>query len=323
MSDVAATAAEPSTLPLDRQLEQYRRELIGYYRMLGSGFEAEDAVQETMVRAWKAYDRSRAAPRCAPGCIRIATNVCLDMLGSKQRRARPMDFGAPRSPSGPRSDARSEATWIEPIPDGRASPTTTPARSLLRRSDPAGLHRRLQHLPPEAARGADPHEVLRWKAEEAGNARDDRGLGESSALQRARATLVSPGIDETDRRAPRTTRAACRRYADAFERYDIEALTALLHDDATLSMPPYDLWLQGEREIARWLLGRAPSARLADGPVEANGSPAFGQYRPLRPAAFDRGRDGAGDADGKVTGINSFLDTERLFPLFGLPPHLD
>jgi RNA polymerase sigma-70 factor, ECF subfamily len=326
----SAAAHDPSALPLDRQLDQYRRELIGHcYRMLGSGFEAEDAVQETMVRAWKAYDSFEGRSSLRSWLYRIATNVCLDMLGSKQRRARPMDFGEPQVAERATLTTRGEATWIEPIPDGRVVPDGDPGEvAAAKESIRLAFIGALQHLPPKQRAVLILREVLRWKADEVAELLDTTVASVNSALQRARATLGEHGIDEDTVGEPRSDDESvlAAKYADAFERYDIEALTALLHDDATLSMPPYDLWLQGEADIVGWLTGPGSAckgSRLVA--VAANGSPAWGQYR--------ISQDGSGHdpwalvvletRDGKVVGINSFLDTDRLFPLFGLPAHLD
>jgi RNA polymerase sigma-70 factor (ECF subfamily) len=321
---------ETINLPLDRQLDSYRRELTAHcYRMLGSGFEAEDAVQETLVRAWKNYDTFEGRASLRSWLYRIATNVCLDMLGSKQRRARPMDFGEPQVAERATLTSRGEATWIEPIPDGRALPEGDPGElAVAKESIRLAFIGALQHLPPKQRAVLILREVLRWKAEEVAELLDTTVASVNSALQRARATLGEQGLDDDAIVPPRSDDEdeLAARYLDAFERYDMEALTALLHEDATLSMPPYDLWLQGEREIVGWLLGpgaKCKGSRMV--PVAANGSPAWGQYR--------CSESGSGydpwalvvleTRDGKVSGINSFLDTDRLFPAFGLPLHLD
>ena len=289
MTEVAAPPQD-----LERQLEQHRRELVAYcYRMLGSAFEAEDAVQETMVRAWRGFDRFEGRSSLRSWLYRIATNVCLDMLGRPQRRARPMDLGAGRrTGEAPLGAAAARGAWVQPIPDGRVlAADGDPAElAVAARVDPAGVRRR--PAAPAARQRAVLilREVLRWQAERGGRAaRTRRVASVNSALQRARATLAERGVDDGGRRrAARTTsqRELLARYVDAFERYDIDALIALLHEDATLSMPPYELWLQGPDDIRRWLLGHGTGCRgsrlRADG---ANGSPAFGQYRPTRTAA--------------------------------------
>ncbi len=331
IASVATTATgRPVEPPLDRRLDQYRRELTGHcYRMLGSAFECEDAVQETMIRAWRSYDSFEGRSSLRSWLYRIATNVCLDMLGSRQRRARPMDLGEPQVAERATLTTRGEATWIEPIPDGRAVPDDDPAEAAIaKESIRLAFIGALQHLPPKQRAVLILREVLRWKAEEVAELLDTTVASVNSALQRARATLGDHGLDVAAVSSPRDDEEAdlASRYVDAFERYDMASLTALLHDDATLSMPPYDLWLQGERDIVGWLVGpghKCRGSRMV--PVAANGSPAWGQYR--------RSESGSGyDAwalvvletgGGKVAGINSFLDTDRLFPLFGLPPHLD
>ena len=315
-------------LPLDRQLERHRRELTAHcYRMLGSGFEAEDAVQETLVRAWKNHDTFEGRASLRSWLYKIATNVCLDMLGSKQRRARPMDFGEPQVAERATLTSRGEATWIEPIPDGRAIPEGDPGEvAIAKESIRLAFIGALQHLPPKQRAVLILREVLRWRAEEVAELLGTTVASVNSALQRARATLGAHGLDDTDVSAPRSDdeEVLAAKYVDAFERYDIAALTALLHDDATMSMPPYDLWLRGERDIAGWLTG--PGAECAGSKVirvEANGSPAWGQYR-VDPDGgwFPWCVTVLETRDGKITGINSFLDVDRLFPAFGLPPHL-
>src|SRR5207249_4167278 len=221
---------------LGLRLEEYRRELTGYcYRMLGSAFDAEDAVQETMVRAWKGLDRFEGRSALRSWLYRIATNVCLDMAKGRERRARPMDLGPAREPVFENLATRPETTWLEPVP-------------------------------------ADPAEV-------------------------------------------------------AFERYDIEALTALIHEDATQSMPPYDLWLSGRDDIFAWWLGPGigcSGSRVLPAPF-ANGSPAYGQYKPSETGSgYDPWALQVLElSGGRIVELTFFLDTERLFPLFGLPPRLE
>ena len=328
MTDLAATSpaeAEP-------RLEQHRVELTGYcYRMLGSAFEAEDAVQETMVRAWRGLDRFEGRSALRSWLYRIATNVCLDMLNGRQRRARPMDLG-PASPAelATLGSARSEETWVEPIPDGRAVPATDDpaevavARDTIRLAFVAAL----QHLPPRQRAVLILREVLRWRASEVAELLETTVASVNSALQRARATLADHHPTATAAADPidDAQRALLDRYVDAFERYDLDALTALLTEDATMSMPPYALWLRGHAAIRWWMLGPGAACRGSRLlPAAANGSPAFGQYKPNA----DRGGHEPWAlhvlemSDGRISGLNTFLDTERMFPLFGLPPRLD
>ncbi|MEU8351389.1 sigma-70 family RNA polymerase sigma factor [Streptomyces sp. NPDC048845] len=327
----AAARAEAGTgePDLEHRLERYRVELTGYcYRMLGSSFDAEDAVQETMVRAWKSYDRFEGRASMRTWLYRIATNVCLDTLKSSGRRARPMDLSSPVSASSPLPEPLPESTWVEPAPDGRVLESggdpadVAVARDSVRLAFVAAL----QHLPPRQRAVLILREVLAWKASEVAELLGTSVPSVNSALQRARATLAaSSGEDsaETVKPMDEEQRELLARYVDAFQRYDLDALTSLLHEDATMTMPPYPLWLRGHADIRGWLTG--PGLECRDSrllPVVANGMPAFGQYRSAG--------EGAGwkpwalqvieITDGRITGLNSFLDTPHLFPLFGLPP---
>ena len=322
MTDVAAP-------DLERTLEQHRAELTGYcYRMLGSSFEAEDAVQETLVRAWRGFDRFEGRAALRSWLYRIATNVCLDMLQSRKRRALPMDMG-PSSPgdvdAGPRLP---EHLWLQPMPDGRAlRPTDDPAElTESRESIRVAFVAALQHLPPRQRAVLILREVLRWKASEVAELLDTSVQSVNSALQRARSTLAASDLSgeplQPDDEAQRTLLA---RYVDAFERFDIESLVSLLHEDATMSMPPYDLWLHGAGELRKWLLGAGAGCRGSRyAPVEANGSPAFAQWKISESGA---GHDAWAIhvlrvSDGRIRGIDFFVD-ENLFPLFGLPVRLE
>jgi RNA polymerase sigma-70 factor, ECF subfamily len=312
-------------------LEQHRRELTGYcYRMLGSAFEAEDAVQETMVRAWRALDRFEGRAALRSWMYRIATNVCLDMLKGRQRRARPVDLGPSGTSAGPVGAPLPEATWLEPMPDSRTLPgdgdpaELAEARETIRLAFVAAL----QHLPPRQRAVLILREVLHWQASEVAELLETSVVSVNSALQRARAQLAKDEPSETDTAEPadEQQRALLGRYVEAFERYDIDSLVALLHEDATLSMPPLELWLRGADEVARWFVGLGcgcRGSRLV--PIVANGSPGFGQYRP---SASGSGHEPWAlqvieISDGRIVALNSFLDTQRLFPLFGLPARLD
>ena len=320
-----------TTQDLDARLEQYRGELTGYcYRMLGSAFEADDAVQETMVRAWRGFDRFEERSALRSWLYRIATNVCYDHLNGRQRRARPMDLGPSQSASAPLPAAQPEATWIQPMPDSRVVATDGDPSEVAaeRESIRLAFMAALQHLPPRQRAVLILRQVLRWKASEVADLLDTSVASVNSALQRARATLAASDLAATDTVAPmdEAQQALLARYVDAFERYDMDSLTSLLHEDATLSMPPYPLWLQGPVEIVGWHLGTGSGCRGSRlVPTVANGSPAFGQYRPSGPGGRHEpwALQVLEIADGKITGINAFLDTATLFPLFGLPPDLD
>lgn len=325
MTDLATTEN------LDVRLEKHRTELTGYcYRMLGSAFEAEDAVQDTMVRAWRSFDKFEGRSSLRSWLYRIATNVCLDMLNAGNRRARPMDLSAPTPVAQAQLNSRPEITWLEPVPDGRVLPSVTdPAEAAVERETiRLAFMAALQHLPPKQRAVLILREVLAWKASEVAELLDTTVASVNSALQRARATLAESAPAATDTADPlnEEQKELLERYVAAFEGYDMKALTALLHEDATLSMPPYDLWLQGHDNIVGWMLGVGSvcrDSRLV--PVVANGSPAFAHYH--------QAEDGNGHTpwalmvieivDGRITGINSFLDTDRWFPMFDLPMRLE
>ncbi|MGR3936050.1 MULTISPECIES: sigma-70 family RNA polymerase sigma factor [Streptomyces] len=328
MSDVAAV---DGTAGAELQLEPYRVQLTGYcYRMLGSAFEAEDAVQETMVRAWRGLDRFEGRSALRSWLYRIATNVCLDMLNGSKRRARPMDLTSVSSATPATLTAQPEATWVGPVPDGQVLADGGDPAEVAAQRDAVRLAfvAALQHLAPRQRAVLILREVLAWKASEVAELLDTTVASVNSALQRARATLAASEISDTDPVKPldEEQRALLARYVDAFERYDLDSLTSLLHEDATLSMPPYELWLRGHDDIRTWLLGHGigcRGSRLV--PTVANGAPAFGQYRPSGPGGAHEpwALQVLEISAGRITGLNSFLDTERLFPLFGLPARLE
>jgi RNA polymerase sigma-70 factor (ECF subfamily) len=328
---VDATPEGNAPEDLDRLLEKHRAELTAYcYRMLGSAFEAEDAVQETLVRAWRGYDRFEGRAALRSWLYRIATNVCLTMLGAPQRRARPVDMGPASTAEAPLGPALPETTWIEPIPDERVmAADADPADvAVTRESIRLAFVAALQHLPPRQRAVLILREVLRWKASEVAELLGTTVASVNSALQRARATLGAGNVSESDGPEPMddAQQELLARYVSAFERYDMAALTSLLHEDASWSMPPYELWLQTHDDIVKWCLGpgiACEGSRLI--PTMANGVPAFGQYKPSGPG----GRHEPWSlqvleiSDGRISGITFFLDTARFFPLFGLPAHPD
>ncbi|MGZ4257174.1 MAG: sigma-70 family RNA polymerase sigma factor [Gaiellaceae bacterium] len=316
MEGRAVTAA-----PGPAELEQHRRELTGYcYRMLGSPFEAEDAVQETMVRAWKSLDRFEGRSALRSWLYRIATNVCLDMAKSRERRARPMDLGPAREPVFENLATRPETTWLEPVPADPAEVALE--RDTIRLAFVAAL----QHLPPRQRAALILCEVLRWQATEAAELLDTSVASVNSALQRARATLEQADVSAAEE-LDDAGRELLDRYVKAFERYDIEALTSLIAEDATQSMPPYDLWLSGRDDIFTWWLGPGigcSGSRMLPAPF-ANGSPTYGQYKPSESGSgYDPWALQVLElSGGRIVELTFFLDTERLFPLFGLPPRLE
>jgi RNA polymerase sigma-70 factor, ECF subfamily len=316
MQDSSATINAGSG-DLGVQFEQYRRELIAYcYRMLASPFEAEDAVQETMLRAWRAYDRFEGRSQLRSWLYRIATNVCLDMLGGRERRARPMDLGPAGEPV-VENLRTPEIPWLQPIPDPADEAVE---RETIRLAFVAAL----QHLPPRQRAVLILCEVLRWQASEVAELLESSVASVNSALQRARATLESAELPAT---TPADVDAdLLARYVTAFEAYDMEALTALIQEDATQSMPPFDLWLRGRDDIFTWWFGPGigcKGSRVVP-TVSANGSPAFGQYKPAEDGGYEPWALQVLELeDGKIKEFSFFLDTETLFPLFGLPPRLE
>ena len=301
------------------ELEQYRRELTGYcYRMLGSAFDAEDAVQETMVRAWRSLDRFEGRSALKSWLYRIATNVCFDSLAGRERRARPMDIGPAQEPLFENLAELPEVTWITPLP---TPDELAEQRDTLRLAFVAAL----QHLPARQRAALILCEVLKWQASEAAELLETSVASINSALQRARATLATADTtapSELDDEA----RALLERYVSAFEAYDIDRLTELLHEDAIQSMPPFSLWLEGRDDIFTWWLGPGigcKGSKLV--PVGlVNGMPAWGQYKPDPDGGYSPWSVIVPEvSNGRIVELTFFLDTARLFPLFGLAEHLD
>ena len=320
MGNVATEARE-------LELEQHRGELTGYcYRMLGSPFDAEDAVQETLVRAWRNLARFEGRSTLRSWLYSIATNVCLDMLNGRERRARPMDLGPAMEPVASNLNVLPEVTWIEPIPDAMAVPDNgdpadvAVARETIRLAFVAAL----QHLPPRQRAALILCEVLRWQATEVAELLDTSVASVNSALQRSRATLAASELTPatTPVQLDKADRALLARYVEAFERYDMDALTSLIQEDAQQSMPPYDLWLRGRDDIFTWWFGPGIGCRGSRviPTTAANGSPAFGQYKPSDGGGYEPWALQVIEIDdGKIVELTFFLDTQRLFPLFGLP----
>jgi len=312
--------------------ERYRSELTGFcYRMLGSAFEAEDAVQETLVRAWRGRDGFDGRSSLRSWLYRIATNVCIDLLNGRNRRALPMDFGPAAPPvHSSLGEPLPEYNWVGPILDDRVLPAGGDPADLAvaRESIRLAFVAALQHLPPRQRAVLILRDVLAWKAAEVSELLDTTVASVTSALQRARATLADQHLAPSKPAEPMGDglRALLERYVDTFERYDIDAFVALLTEDAVQSMPPFAIWLHGPKDIGTWMLG--PGIGCQGGKMialEVNGRSGFATYR--------RSESGPGldpfslqvldFADGRVSEITVFLDTPALFPLFGLPPHLD
>jgi RNA polymerase sigma-70 factor (ECF subfamily) len=307
---------------LDRLLEDSRRELTGYsYRLLGSAHEAEDAVQETFLRAWRSFDNFEGRAAFRSWLYKIATNVCLTMLDGRKRRALPMDLASPSPPSAALGAPRTESTWLQPIPDRLAvlpdgDPVeVTVSRETIRLAFVAAL----QHLPPRQRAVLILRDVLRWKAAEVADLLGVSVVAVNGLLRRARMTVASADLTTTgalQRSSPDQKQLA--RYVDAFERFDIDALVTLLHDDAIFSMPPHALWLRGPDAISAWLVTN-PCANTHLVAIEANGSPAFGVYKPASSGRHEAFAIQVLEWSGsRIAAVHTFIDPS-LFAAFDLP----
>jgi RNA polymerase sigma-70 factor (ECF subfamily) len=323
-------SATDLTASVEEALESHRRELTGYcYRMLGSGSEAEDAVQETMIRAWRAADRLDAREALRAWLYRIAHNVCLDMLKGSQRRARPMDLGPSSTAATTLGPPLVEQTWVMPIQDSRILPTEGDPAEMAAAKETIKLAfvAALQLLPPKQRAVLILREVLKWQASEVAELLGTSVASVNSALQRARATIDASDLDASTTPTQvdgEEERDLLARYVDAFESYDVSAFVALLSEDAQFSMPPYDLWLRGPDQVRQWMLGQGfacKDSRLV--PLRANGSPAFAQYKLSdEPGVRKPWAIVVIETDGeRVTEICSFLGDEG-FKAFGLPLEL-
>jgi RNA polymerase sigma-70 factor, ECF subfamily len=325
----ASLTATVSADEFERGFVRHRTELIAYaYRMLGSPFEAEDAVQETFIRAWRAVDRFEGRAALRSWLYRIATNVCLDMLQGRERRARPMDLGPAQEPVESNLNTLPEVRWLQPIPDGLVAESDPADVAVARETIRLAFVAALQHLPPRQRAVLILCEVLRWQASEVAELLDTSVASVNSALQRARATLASSEISAATSSAQldEADRELLGRYVQAFEAYDVDALTALIREDATQSMPPYDMWLRGREDIFAWWFGPGIGCRGSRvvPTVAANGSPAFGQYKPSPDGGYEPWALQVLElSGGSIVELTFFLDTAALFPLFGLPARLE
>lgn len=314
-------------IDLEHELKAHRRELTAYcYRMLGSGAEAEDAVQETLVRAWKAIDRFEGRSSVRSWLYRIANNVCIDMLRAPQRRARPMDLGPSSTMDTAVLRPQAESTFVQPIGDERVvSPDGDPADvAAARESIRLAFVAALQHLPARQRAVLILCEVLKWQATEVSDLLDTTVASVNSALQRARATLATLQVDQLDSTVDPEHEALLARYVDAFERYDMTALAKLLRDDVVISMPPHDLWLEGPHNVIGWMegpgIGCAGSKLI---PVAVNGTAGFGSYKPAGPGRWEPWAVQVIEVkDGRISGHHNFIYPE-LFAELGLPPYLE
>ena len=315
----APAVVEPSVLG---ELDGLRGPILAYcYRMLGSSHDAEDAVQDTMVRAWRSLARLEDPSGLRPWVYRIATNVCIDASTNRRRRALPMDLAGPSDGREMPGAPLPESVWVEPIPSRLVATDDDPLdRAVSRETIRLAFVAALQHLAPRQRAVLILRDVLRWRAAEVAELLDTSVDAVNSALRRARSALgaargteARPQVDDTvDPRLLET-------YVDAFERFDVERIVALLHRDVVVSMPPHSFWLRGREAFRTWLESGGHGcqhARLEI--IQANGSPAM--------AVFRVGADGALVPSaihvlewhrGQVSALHAFLEPS-LFSLFGL-----
>jgi RNA polymerase sigma-70 factor, ECF subfamily len=295
-------------------LTPYRGELLAHcYRMLGSVHDAEDLVQETLLRAWRAYDRFEGRSTLRTWLYQIATNQCLTALESRARRPLPAGLGGPSETGGQPLEKRDEVPWLEPLPDNDPAAIVT-SRESTRLAFVAAL----QHLPPRQRAVLILRDVLAWRAAEVAELLDTTTAAVNSALQRARAQLgeVAPEPDEVVEPATADERALLARYVAAFERKDIDAIVALLAEDAVWEMPPYSTWFLGREQVSRHLTDQCPGGPgdFTLAPTRANGQPALGMYLGGEPFCLQ-----VFTVRGPVfSHVVSFFDL-RLFETFGLP----
>ncbi len=324
MADTAGTGE------FERLADPFRRELLAHcYRMLGSFHDAEDLVQETYLRAWRAYDRFEGRSSLRTWLYRIATTACLTALEKRNRRPLPTGLGAPSSEPTDALVEQAEVPWLEPVPDtavgaeGADPATVVTSRESMR----LALIAALQHLPPRQRAVLILRDVLKWRAAEVAELLDSSTVAINSILQRARAQLeqVAPKADEVVEPAVPEQRARLDRYVVAFETKDVTEIVHLLTADAVWEMPPYTGWYQGAETIGTLIDTQCPGGpgdmRLVR--TAANGQPAFGLY-------MRDGEDGVYRpfhlqvltlTEGGVSHVAAFFDP-RLFDAFGLPPSL-
>ncbi|GAA1591155.1 sigma-70 family RNA polymerase sigma factor [Kribbella sancticallisti] len=308
---------------LEDEFAQYRGELVAHcYRMLGSLHDAEDAVQEAYLRAWRGFAEFEQRSSVRTWLYRIATRVCLNALQHSSRRMVPSALGAPGTDPNDLEAQALETSWLEPFPDLLMS--TDPALVVgTRQSLRLAMVAALQHLPPRQRAVLILRDVLAWQASEVADLLETTTAAVNSSLQRARAELakLAPTEEEYSEPDEPVRRALLDRFAKAFESADLVALEGLLTQDTRWEMPPTPTWFNGREDVLRLLAVKLTPGEGLRSMVEtsANGQPAFGLYI--------RGRDGAFHAHSiKVltvtkAGISAVLAFHRadLFPSFGLP----
>jgi RNA polymerase sigma-70 factor (ECF subfamily) len=323
LADNSETAADFST-----HAEPYRRELLAHcYRMTGSLHDAEDLVQETFLRAWKAYDRFEGKSSIRTWLHRIATNTCLTALEGRQRRPLPTGLGTTSSDPTAELVERAEVPWLEPLPDLADDPADPSVIIGSRESVRLAFVAALQHLSPRQRAVLVLRDVLQWKSAEVASAIGTTTIAVNSLLQRARSQLEAVGPSSDDRLvAPDSAEAQDRldRYIAAFETYDIDRLVELFTAEAIWEMPPHVGWYQGARDIITLIHTQCPAEVAGDMrllPLIANGQPAAAMYMrqgevhvPFQLHVLDMTADG-------VSHVVAFLD-DSLFAKFGLPSSL-
>ena len=323
MTTAAPEAAAMTSSELDdfpALTQRYQRELLAHcYRMSGSVQEAEDLVQETFLRAWKAADRFEGRSSVRTWLYRIATNVCLTNLEGRPRRPLPAGIGTPESTAGDALETNHEIAWLEPVPDASV---VVAERDSIRLAFIAAL----QHLPAKQRAVLILRDVLRWSAAEVAEALDTTTAAVNSALQRAHAQMADRGLTE-DSVEPELSPAQLQlleRYVEAFWRKDIDTIVSLLTAEATWDMPPFTSWFKGAANIG-WLIGTECPGGAYDMPMietRANGQPAYGLYMRTPAGDFVPFQLQVLELDGeRVKHVTAFFD-HALFATFGLPERL-
>jgi len=322
--DAPSTARRGDEQAFERLVEGHRRELTAHcYRMLGSIHDAEDAVQETYLRAWRSYGGYEGRASLRTWLHRIATNTCLTALEGRVRRPLPSGLGGPSdAPEAPLRAPATDVPWLQPLPDALVDPATVvAARGSLR----LALVAALQNLPPRQRAVLILRDVLAWRAPEVASLLGTSTAAVKSTLQRARARLdeVAPDEDLVTEPDVAGDRELIDRYVAAFEHADMDALLDLLQEGVELEMPPYLEWFSGKKDVVRFLAARVGGkGRLRMVPTRANGQPAV--------ATYERGGDGVYRAyftqvftlapgAREIARITVFLDDPGLFRHFGMP----
>ena len=346
MTSVASQTRTPATteppddhIETDREfmalVEPLRGELMAHcYRMLGSVHDAEDLVQETYIRAWRAFHGFEGRSSLRTWMYQIATNTCLTALQSRSRRPLPTGLGAPASDPSGALESRPEITWLEPMPDrlvagAGTAPEDPEATAVTHDSIRIAFIAALQHLTPTQRAVLILRDVLNWRAAEVAGALDTTVAAVNSALQRARAHVekLAPADESSSQLSADDpeVKAKLERYVAAFEAYDIDTIVEMLTTDAIWDMPPFTGWYQGSEAIGRLIATQCPATKAGDMrmvPTTANGQPAFGLYmrsedgrmRPFQLQQLTIGPNG-------VERVTAYFDL-RLFATFGLPPEL-